>query len=123
MLADETPRAFVWTAKPEAARAFYEGVLGLTLVTDSPHLMIFQSGAAGVALVKGETVTPPRGTALGWQVADLRATVRDLSARGVVFFERALPLDGLPIWSPEAGHGVAWFKDPDGNTLSVSGTI
>ena len=121
MLAEETLVAFLGTSNPEAARAFYEGVLGLTLIGDHEHLMTFQSGSTRVALQKLGSVTPPYGTAMGWNVRDLPAVVRALMARGVEF-ERveALKQDELRIWSPAPGVGVAWFKDPDGNRLSLS---
>jgi catechol 2,3-dioxygenase-like lactoylglutathione lyase family enzyme len=121
MLAEETLVAFLATSDPERARAFYEGVLELPLVLDNEYLMTFQSGAARVALQKLDHVTPPQGTALNWHVRDLRPIMRALMARGVVFerYER-LEQDELAIWSPEPGTGVAWFKDPDGNLLSLT---
>jgi catechol 2,3-dioxygenase-like lactoylglutathione lyase family enzyme len=124
MLTDEKLVAFLTTAKPAAARAFYEGVLGLTFTTDSDHLMVFESGAARLALQKGDAAIVRPGTALGWDVKDLRASVRDLAARGVIFDRYdGMQQDDLAIWSPAPGHGVAWFKDPDGNTLSLSGPV
>ena len=121
MLAQETLVAFLGTSKPAEARAFYEGVLGLTLVDDHEFLMVFQSGAARLSLQKLEHVTPPHGTALGWNVKDLRGTMRRLVERGVAFerFE-AMDQDELGVWSPAPGTGVAWFRDPDGNLLSLS---
>lgn len=123
MLAQERLVAFVWTADPARARAFYEGMLQLTFAGDHDHLMTFDSGPARVSLVKSrEPITPPPGTALGWNVGDLRAAVRDLMARGVVFDRvDGMVQDELQIWSPAPGQGVAWFKDPDGNRLSLSG--
>ncbi len=122
MLTEEKLVAFLWTSDAARARAFYEGVLGLTFVSDE-YLMLFDNGPARVALVKSDTpITPPFGTAMGWNVADLRATVRDLTARGVAF-ERGPNSDESGIWIPEPGHGVAWFFDPDGNRLSVSGPV
>jgi catechol 2,3-dioxygenase-like lactoylglutathione lyase family enzyme len=123
-LTDETLVAFLTTGDAQAARAFYEGVLGLTFVFDNEHIMQFQSGAARLALQKEAAANPRPGTALGWNVGDLRAAVRDLAARGVAF-ERygGMDQDELGIWSPAPGHGVGWFKDPDGNTLSLSGPI
>jgi hypothetical protein len=73
-------------------------------------------------LQKTNAVTPPMGAALGWNISDLRGTIRALVARGVTF-ERGMDQDELGIWSPIPGEGVAWFKDPDGNRLSLSGTI
>ena len=124
MLTEETLVAFITTARPAEARTFYEGVLGLALTGDNDHLMTFASGPARVSVVKGETAHVRPGTALGWDVRDLPAAVRDLMARGVVFerFE-GMTQDDLAIWSPVPGHGVAWFKDPDGHTLSLSGPI
>ena len=121
MLAEETLVAFLGTSDPERARAFYEGVLALPLVGDNEHLMTFQSGAARVALQKLSSVTPPQGTALNWHVRDLREIMRGLMARGVAFERFAgMEQDELGVWSPEPGTGVAWFKDPDGNLLSLT---
>jgi catechol 2,3-dioxygenase-like lactoylglutathione lyase family enzyme len=124
MLTDETLVAFATTTKPQEARAFYEGVLGLTFVSDGDHLMVFGSGPARVSLAKVEAANVRPGTTLGWEVRDLRSAVRDLISRGVTTFDRSGPrTDDLGIWSPIPGFGVAWFKDPDGHTLSVSGPI
>jgi catechol 2,3-dioxygenase-like lactoylglutathione lyase family enzyme len=123
MLQQEKLVAFLATADPAAARAFYEGRLGLTLSSENDHLMHFESGPSGLALQKShEKVVPRVGTALGWTVGDLRASVRALGERGVVF-ERyeGMQQDDQRIWSPAPGFGVAWFLDPDGNTLSLSG--
>ena len=122
MLGEETLVAFMATSKPAAARAFFEGVLGLTFVHEHEHLVVFRSGGALVSLQKTDVVTPPHGTAMGWNVGDLRGTIRALISRGVTF-ERyeGIDQDELGIWSPVPGAGVAWFKDPDGNLLSVHG--
>jgi catechol 2,3-dioxygenase-like lactoylglutathione lyase family enzyme len=125
VLTEERLVAFLATADAERARAFYEGKLGLTLVLDDEHLIFFDSGPARLALQKSDKpVTPPFGTAAGWNVRDLRASVRDLMARGIVF-ERyeGMQQDDLKIWSPVPGEGVAWFKDPDANLLSLNGPI
>jgi catechol 2,3-dioxygenase-like lactoylglutathione lyase family enzyme len=122
MLGSETMVAFMATSKPEAARAFFEGVLGLTFVHEHEHLVVFESGVARLALQKTDVVTPLHGTALGWDVKDLRASLKALMARGVVFerFE-GMDQDELGIWRPGGPtSGVAWFKDPDGNLLSLS---
>jgi catechol 2,3-dioxygenase-like lactoylglutathione lyase family enzyme len=64
---------------------------------------------------------PARGTVLGWQVPDIAAAVRDLEAAGVRF-ERYdfVKQDELGVWTTPTGARVAWFKDPDGNILSLS---
>jgi catechol 2,3-dioxygenase-like lactoylglutathione lyase family enzyme len=121
MLGEETLVAFMATSKPDAARAFFEGVLGLTFVEENEHLVMFRSGAAELMLQKTTAVAPPHGTALGWRVKDLRGTMTELMERGVTFerFE-GMDQDALGVWSPGGGTGVAWFKDPDGNLLSLS---
>jgi catechol 2,3-dioxygenase-like lactoylglutathione lyase family enzyme len=122
MLAQERMVAFLATANVERARAFYEGVLGLTFTGDHGPVATFEAGASRLMLQKTDTVTPPHGTALGWNVPDLRAAMRALMAKGVAF-ERfdGMGQDEMGVWSPQPGSGgVAWFKDPDGNLLSLS---
>ncbi|HEY3799907.1 MAG TPA: VOC family protein [Caulobacteraceae bacterium] len=123
MLIDEKLVGILTTAKPKEARAFYEGVLGLTFTMDEEHVMAFDAGPWRVMLQKGPSVTPPFGTAMGWNVKDLRAAMRDLLARGVVFERNGLNQDEMGVWSPMPGEGVAWFLDPDGNRLSLNGPI
>jgi catechol 2,3-dioxygenase-like lactoylglutathione lyase family enzyme len=82
MLANETLVAFLATSKPAAARAFYEGLLGLAFVMDEEHLVVFDGASARLMLQKTDQVTPPHGTALGWNVGDLAGTIRALAARG-----------------------------------------
>jgi len=121
MLGREKLVAFLATSDTDRARGFFEGVLGLTLVGDEQHLVIFETESARLMLQKTNVVTPPYGTALGFQVKDLRETMRALAARGVSF-ERfdGHDQDDMGVWSPAPGTGVAWFKDPDGNLLSLS---
>jgi len=121
MLANEKLEAFLATADAGRARAFFEGVLGLTFVEDNEYLVMFETDSARLNLQKTDVVKPPFGTAVGWQVKDLRGTIRGLMDRGVSF-ERyeGMQQDDLAIWSPAPGVGVAWFKDPDGNLLSLS---
>lgn len=114
--------AFIATADANRARAFYEGVLGLTFVADHGQLLVFDSGPSRLMIERVDAVTPRSGTVLGWNVKDLRRRIHDLMARGVVFerFE-GMDQDDLGVWRPAgADSGVAWFKDPDGNLLSLS---
>ena len=121
VLAEASVITFVATAKPEEARAFYEGVLGLTFVEDTPFALVFDLHGVMLRIQKVPSVVSTAHTALGWQVADIAAAVKELTEAGVTFerFE-AMPQDDLGIWSTPDGSAVAWFKDPDGNTLSVA---
>ncbi|MBI4904727.1 MAG: VOC family protein [Acidobacteria bacterium] len=114
--------AFVATTDPERAKAFYGGILGLRLASEElPFAIVFDAGGTMLRVTIVKEVAPPHHTVLGWASRDIEATVQELEAAGVVFFR--LPFmspDGPPIWDAPGGARVAWFKDPDGNTLSVS---
>ncbi len=112
---------FSATVDPARARAFYEGVLGLRLLSDEPHALVFDANGTMLRVQKVRTLTPPGHTVLGWEVRDIVATVRELTARGVELLRiGTMGQDELGIWHTPSGARVAWFKDPDGNTLSVA---
>ena len=121
MLNDARLTAFVATAKPDSARTFYEQTLGLRLVADDPFAIVFDANGTALRVTKLREHTPLPFTVLGWQVADIHAALQDLASRGVKA-ERfpGLPQDDAGVWSTPDGGKVAWFKDPDGNLLSVS---
>ena len=111
---------FVATADAERARAFYAGKLGLTLVQDNGYALIFDAHGTQLRLQRVQAVAPHPYTALGWQVGDLATTVRALAAAGVAMARfPGLPQDADGIWDTPDGSRVAWFHDPDGNTLSI----
>ena len=113
--------AFSATSDAARAKAFYGDVLGLRLISEDGFALVFdaQGTTLRVSLVK-DVVTAPY-TVLGWEVSDIVAAVRGLVAKGVQF-ERYpwMHQDELGVWSAPDGGSVAWFKDPDGNLLSVS---
>ena len=121
ILSSASVMAFVTTSKPGEARAFYEDVLGLTFVEDSPFALVFDLHGTMLRIQKVGHVPATTHTTLGWLVADIRDAVQQLVEAGVSF-ERydSLPQDDLGIWATPDGSAVAWFKDPDGNTLSLS---
>jgi catechol 2,3-dioxygenase-like lactoylglutathione lyase family enzyme len=122
-LTTHTPIAFIPTAKPEAARAFYEQALGLTFISDDDFALVFRVGPAQTMLrvVRSGAFTPAPFTIFGWEVEDIHATVAELTAKGVQFSRYDfLQQDDAGVWSAPGGPKVAWFKDPDGNTLSLS---
>lgn len=112
---------FVATAKPTEARRFYEEVLGLRLVADESFALVFDAHGVMLRVSRVHELTPAPYTVLGWRVADISAAVKELKASGVAL-ERyeGLDQDDLGIWASPGGAKVAWFKDPDGNTLSLT---
>ena len=72
-------------------------------------------------IAKTKDLATAKHTVLGWRVGDVTAKVKELVGRGVTFetFE-GLPQDELGIWESPSGDQVAWFKDPDGNRLSLT---
>ena len=112
---------FVATARADAARQFYQSVLGLELIEDGPFALVFNANGTTLRVQKVERLTPAPFTVLGWVVDDIGSTVRGLSAKGVACQRYAgLQQDELGIWHTPQGASVAWFCDPDGNTLSVT---
>lgn len=111
---------FVRITDPERARRFYEQTLGLAFDYENPYVTVFRSGNAQIIAQKVQEFTPVPATVLGWEVKDIENVVSALRKDGVVF-ERYefMDQDELGIWKSPAGK-VAWFKDPDGNILSVS---
>jgi catechol 2,3-dioxygenase-like lactoylglutathione lyase family enzyme len=121
MLTSHDLIAFVATKRPDDAKAFYGTVLGLRLVEDSPFALVFDAAGTMLRVQKVRELVPAPHTALGWRVADIRAEVEALAARGVAF-ERypGLEQDDLGIWTSPAGGRIVWFRDPDGNVLSLT---
>jgi catechol 2,3-dioxygenase-like lactoylglutathione lyase family enzyme len=112
---------FVATADAARARAFYEGLFGLVLTEDNGHSLVFDGGGTTLRVQRVASVAPHPYTALGWEVDDIGAAVRALAARGVAPARfPGLPLDADGVWDAPGGARVAWFHDPDGNTLSLS---
>jgi len=117
----EKPILFLATANAKKSRAFYEGVLGLTFVADEWPALVFQVGNSMLRIQKVEQVHAAPYTALGWSVSDIRQTVQTLRAAGVVFERYAgMNQDADGVWPAPSGARVAWFKDPDGHTLSLT---
>jgi catechol 2,3-dioxygenase-like lactoylglutathione lyase family enzyme len=112
---------FLTTRDYEKARAFYVGKLGLEFVSLDQFALALRAGENMIRIGKAETFQPAQGTVLGWEVDDVRATVLWLNSRGVVTEKYPFVADQeLGIWTAPSGDQVAWFKDPDGNVLSLS---
>jgi catechol 2,3-dioxygenase-like lactoylglutathione lyase family enzyme len=117
----DNPVLFLATANAERSRAFYERVLGLTFVTDEPPALVFRVGDRMLRIQKVDQVCAAPYTTLGWAVSDIRRTVRDLAAAGIIF-ERyeGMNQDEGGIWHAPSGAFVVWFRDPDGHVLSLT---
>jgi catechol 2,3-dioxygenase-like lactoylglutathione lyase family enzyme len=114
--------AFVPTTNPAAAKAFYEGTLGLRLISEDPFALVFDANGTPLRVTTVESAPQLSFTVLGWTVPDITAAVHELVADGVVFerFE-GVEQDDDGVWTvPGGGARVAWFKDPDANILSVT---
>jgi catechol 2,3-dioxygenase-like lactoylglutathione lyase family enzyme len=113
--------AFVPTTDGGKARAFYEGLLGLRFVSEDGFALVLNANGIMIRIVKAQKFTPVQYTILGWQVNEIEKVVAHLQEQGVRF-ERFgfFKQDAMGIWTAPTGDKVAWFKDPDGNTLSVS---
>lgn len=114
---------FVVTSNPEKAKTFYGDVLGFRLISDDNFALVFDANGTMIRVGKGQAFTPAQNTVLGWQVDDIHGAIRELTQRGVHFEQFNLPFmkqDELGVWTAPNGDQVAWFKDPDGNVLSIS---
>jgi catechol 2,3-dioxygenase-like lactoylglutathione lyase family enzyme len=121
MLSSTNIVAFVPTKDSGKAREFYEGVLGLRFVKDDGFAMVLDANGIMIRVAKMKDFTPAQFTILGWQVSRIEGVVRDLQNKGVRFeIFGFFKQDDLGIWTAPTGDKVAWFKDPDGNILSVS---
>ena len=123
MLGSSAVVAFVPSRSPKKARSFYEHTLGLEFISDDQFAHVFDANSVMVRVVDVSNVDgfkPAPFTILGWRVDDIGKTVKGLQKKGVKF-ERypGMDQDQLGIWSSPSGAKIAWFKDPDGNVLSI----
>jgi catechol 2,3-dioxygenase-like lactoylglutathione lyase family enzyme len=114
--------AFVSIVDVARAKAFYRDTLGLRLISEEPPFaLVFEANGILLRLGMAQELPPAHGTVLGWQVPDIQAAIHELREAGV-HFERygQMKQDELGVWTAPTGAKVAWFKDPDGNILSVA---
>jgi len=114
---------FVTTKDPVRARTFYGEKLGFRFLSEDDYAIVFDANGTMLRVVKGAKASPAQHTILGWESANIAEDVRALVARGITFEQYGLafmPQDELGVWTAPNGDKVAWFKDPDGNVLSLS---
>ena len=113
--------AFIATTQPEQAKVFYSEVLELPLMEDTPFALVFDAHGTMLRIQKVQTLTPAGHTVLGWRVVDVHEAVEMLLKRGIIFDRYpGLSQDEQGIWATPDGNKIAWFTDPDGNTLSLT---
>ncbi|MDP9423802.1 MAG: VOC family protein [Pseudomonadota bacterium] len=118
--ADATPMIAVKDL--DRARKFYEETLGLEAKEEMEgEVLIVRSGRTPITVYKSEFAGTNKATSLTFDVDDIDSEVRELKEKGI-FFEH-YDLEGLTprgdIYEGEGGFKTAWFKDPDGNILSL----
>jgi catechol 2,3-dioxygenase-like lactoylglutathione lyase family enzyme len=113
--------AFAPTTDAARAVEFYRDTLGLTLISQDSFAAVFDAHGIMLRVTNvPKPLTPQPFTVLGWKVPDIAAAVKELAAGGVKFERYMDSQDEFNIWSAPSGAKVAWFKDPDGNILSVT---
>ena len=114
--------AFLPTTDYVRAREFFVGKLGLEFVSQDQFALVLRARDNMLRITRLEKFTPAQSTILGWEVRDIASIVRELVGEGIQFEKYPFVKDdlGLGIWTAPSGHKVAWFKDPDGNVLSLS---
>lgn len=113
--------AFAATTNPAKAKAFYRDALGLRLVSEDSFALVFDADGTMLRVQNVQQVTVSPYTSLGWTVSNIVEKVNQLTGAGIAF-ERYLgmPQDSLGVWKSPAGARVAWFKEPEGNTFSLT---
>lgn len=121
MLNDQKIVAFVPTADAAKARPFYESTLGLRVISEDGFALVLDANGTMLRVTSVQNFKPQQFTILGWDVADINEAVSRLHERGVRFENYGMPgQDERGIWKSPNGARVAWFKDPDGNVLSLT---
>ena len=121
MLANKKLMAFLATSNAVKARDFYQNILGLTLVDEHEFALVFDAFGIELRIQKIPEFTALAQTVLGWSVPDIAHEISELAAKGVEFMHfEGMEQDELGIWQTPSGARVAWFKDSDGNTLSLT---
>lgn len=121
MLGKEKIMSFVGVSNADKARAFYRDTLGLTMLYEDGFALVFDVGGTMLRVTLVGEVRPQPYTVLGWQVNDATSMAQALASAGVKP-ERYphVEQDADGIWTAPGGAKIAWFKDPDGNILSIA---
>ena len=122
MLGSYDVLTFVIATDAAQAKSFYGDTLGLKFVQQDDYAVVFDANGIMLRVTVMPGHTPAHHTVLGWRVPDIQTAAADLVHVGVKLERYSfLEQDELGIWTAPGGAAkVAWFKDPDGNVLSIS---
>lgn len=121
MLSKSKVVSFIATTRPAESKAFYKDVLRLPLRSEDRYAIVFELKQGTLRVTPVEALVPAPFTVLGWEVGDIRREAKVLGEFGVDFEKfPGLKQDKAGIWTAPGGARVAWFKDPDGNILSLT---
>jgi catechol 2,3-dioxygenase-like lactoylglutathione lyase family enzyme len=121
MLGNKTIKAFVPTTNAKKAKAFYGGILGLTLLSEDEYALEYNSNGTLLRVTLVPELKPQSFTILGWNVPDIYAIIKLLNIKGIQCNKYDnLEQDNLGVWNSPGGSKVAWFRDPDDNVLSIT---
>ena len=121
MLGSSALVGFIGVSDLTRARRFFGDTLGLALTDEAPFALIADLGGTMLRITAVDRVVAAPYTVLGWQVTDIASTIDGLVGRGVRFLRfDGMGQDDRGVWTAPDGAMVAWFCDPDGNTLSLT---
>ena len=121
MINNQKLKAFIPTINPKKAKEFYQNLLDLKLISEDNFAMEFDFNDTIIRINTVPSLTPHPFTILGWDVDDIINEINHLNSKGIIFEKYDfLEQNALGIWTAPSGTKVAWFKDPDGNLLSLS---
>lgn len=121
MLSSAKVIAFLPSSDLERSRRFFTATLGMTVDEVTPFACVLHMGETMVRVTKVDDLRPQPFTVFGWEVTDIAAVIDDLSEAGVSFLHFAgMGQDDAGVWTTPGGDKIAWFRDPDGNTLSLT---
>jgi catechol 2,3-dioxygenase-like lactoylglutathione lyase family enzyme len=120
MIEGARPVAFVGATDLDRAHEFYGGALGLPLVERTEMASVYDAGGTTLRVTRVDEPGIAGYTVLGWVVSDIRSAMAALAAGGVAFEHYpGVVQDEDGVWTAPSGSLIAWFRDPDGNILSL----
>lgn len=121
MLQEPKITALLPTTNPEQSKEFFKNTLGLKLVSEDPYGIEFEGLGSNLRISVVPKFTPHQFAVLGFKIEEINFQVKALTDNGVKFEKyKALNQNELGVWISPGKAKIAWFKDPDGNLLSLT---